>query len=222
MLSKDTPRVWELGNVNQFPLAGSATIFQGAAVGDNGLGFARSLVAGDKFLGFSESYVSALSPSSGLPGALEGDTSVRVLSNGFVQLSVTGLKATSLHSPVYASDDSSFTLSGGLNSPLGSVDRVLDNGTAIVAFGGCVATFAASHRLLFAGSHKTAGGAVMEKIALPGLLVSDIAQVTVVALGKTPCLIKAAMPTAGSLHVTFDNDPSSDHALHYIIYRAVA
>lgn len=221
MLTRDTPRVWELGEVNAWPLAPNTTIFQGAAVGDNGSGLARPLQAGDKFLGFCEAFVSNLPPSPAVPAAQGNQAAVRVLTSGLVELEVSGINATSFGAPVYASDDNSFTLNGPPNSFIGTVHRPLLTGKTIVAFGHYVRTRLPSHTLVFAGSHKTTGGNAMEKIALPGLLASDLAHVQLTAVGKKPSVIQSATTTAGSLHITFDNDPSTDHVLAYGVYRAL-
>src|SRR5579862_2829690 len=121
MLTRDTPRVWELGEVNAWPLAPNTSIFQGAAVGDNGSGLARPLQAGDKFLGFCEAFTSNLPPSPAVPAAQGSEAGARVLTSGLVELEVAGVKATSFGAPVYASDDNTFTASGPPNSFLGTV-----------------------------------------------------------------------------------------------------
>ena len=53
-LAVNKPRVYELGDINEFPVIASDIIYEGAAVGDNGSGYARPLVAGDPFRGFAE------------------------------------------------------------------------------------------------------------------------------------------------------------------------
>jgi hypothetical protein len=209
MLSKNTPRIWELGNVNEFLLTSDALIYQGAAVGDNGAGRARPLQAGDKFLGFAEKEASTR----------EGAPSVRVLSSGLVQLFIVGLKPTSVYGLVYATDDASFGLTQG--SLIGTVYRVLSNGEAIVAFGQSAYPPLAPYRLLLAGQHKTTGGHATEKIPLPGLLPNDIVQVMVAGSGKTPCTVQSATPGTGSLQVVFSGDPTTDHLLHYVVYRSM-
>jgi hypothetical protein len=222
MLTKEIPRVLDLGEVNTFVLAASTTIFRGAAVGDNGLGFARPLIAGDTFLGFCESTATNLPSSPGVPAAQGGNGKVKVLCSGRMQLMVAGLKSARVQAPVYAVDDNNFTLTAGVNSFLGAVHRVVDDTTAIVAFGHLASASQALHKVLLAGSYKTVGGGVMEKIPLPGLLTTDFVQVTPVSLGKNPCKLLYATPVLGSLHLSFDADPGTDHVLHYVIYRAVA
>ena len=52
-LAKDTPRDYQLGDMEEYPVIASDIIYEGAAVGENGSGYARPLAAGDKFLGFA-------------------------------------------------------------------------------------------------------------------------------------------------------------------------
>ena len=51
-LTTDTNRVYELGDINEFPVLGGELIYQGAAVGlEVASGYVRDLQVGDKFLG---------------------------------------------------------------------------------------------------------------------------------------------------------------------------
>lgn len=220
MLTRDTHRVWELGEVSAWPLAPNTSLFQGAAVGDNGSGFARPLQAGDPFLGFCEAFVSNLSPSPVVPAAQGSEACARVLTSGLVEIEVAGVKASSFGAPVYASDDNTFSLNG-LSSFIGTVHRPLLSGKTMVAFGHRMRSGVAPYVVVFAGSHKTTGGNALEKVALPGLSVSDVVQVQLTAVGKKPCVIQMAASAANSLHVTFDNDPATDHVVAYVVYRAV-
>jgi len=52
-LTKDTNRVYELGDINEVPVKGGVVIYQGATVGSNATGYAKPLPAGDLFLGFA-------------------------------------------------------------------------------------------------------------------------------------------------------------------------
>ena len=210
MLSKNTARIWELGQVTALSVATGFVLLQGAAVGDNGEGQARPLQAGDRFLGFCEETACS-----------DAVTWARVLSSGLVELEVAGLKPSSLQALVYASDDSSFTLSGFPNSPIGTVHRITEKGTAIVAFG-CSAVPALSlYRLISAGSHTTTGGSSLEKIPLPGLLASDGVQANLAILGKTPVSLLCATAGVNKLQLTFSADPGKDHVLHYQVMRTV-
>lgn len=119
VLTRDKPREYEVGSVNEFGIL-PGIIYEGAAVGDNGEGRARSLMAGDKFLGFCEQIT-------------RGET-VRVKSNGLIQLPVAGVTHASFGVPVYASGEDTFTLIATDNSLIGKIYRVLANDHAIVAF----------------------------------------------------------------------------------------
>jgi len=128
-LAVNKPRPYELGSIQEYPMVAADVIYEGAAVGENGAGFARPLVAGDPFLGFAESVV-----DNSLGAA--GDRRVRVKRFGQVQIPVTGAAAiTANDGPVvYASDDDTFTLTAGANSPIGRVSRWVESGVCVVAF----------------------------------------------------------------------------------------
>ena len=209
MLSKHTPRVWELGQATALRVAAGSILFQGAAIGDNGEGQARSLQAGDCFLGFSEDTACS-----------DAITWVRVLTSGSVELEVAGLKASSLQAVVYASDDSNFTLSGFPNSPIGRVHRITESGTAIVAFGCSTAPQLSPYQLITAGSHTTSGGSPTEKIPLAGLLASDLMHTSIAVLGKTPVSLLCSTAGVNKLQLTFSSDPGKDHVVQYFIFRA--
>ena len=54
-LAADTPRVYELGDVNEIAVIASEIIYEGSAVGVvNGTGHARPLAATDTFAGFAQ------------------------------------------------------------------------------------------------------------------------------------------------------------------------
>src|SRR3990167_742490 len=126
-LAKDTPRDYELGQINEFPVIATDIIYEGAAVGLNGSGYARPLTAGDKFLGFCEQ----LADNS--TGAA-GDKKVRVAVEGKIKLSISGLAITDVGKPVFASDDDTFTLTQSTNSFIGRVHRYESSGVGIVEF----------------------------------------------------------------------------------------
>lgn len=126
-LAKDTPRAWELGSINELPVVAADIIYEGAAVGDNGSGYARPLVAADPFRGFAESNADNSAGSA-------GDKNVRVREYGKVQLAISGLAITDVGKPVYASDDDTFTLTATSNSHIGRVVRFVSTGVGIVAF----------------------------------------------------------------------------------------
>jgi hypothetical protein len=111
-LAVDTPRAWVLGDYESYPVIANDIIYEGAAVGDNGSGYARPLVAGDPFLGFAEINVDNT-------GGSAGDKRVRVKREGALQVAVTSVAITDVGKPVYASDDATFLLTQSTNSLIG-------------------------------------------------------------------------------------------------------
>lgn len=91
------------------------TIYEGAAVGDNGSGYARPLVAADPFLGF------AFETADNESGAA-GDKRCKVRSEGYIEIPVVGATGVDdIGESVYASDDDTFTLTSTSNSLIGTV-----------------------------------------------------------------------------------------------------
>jgi hypothetical protein len=127
-LAADTPRAYQLGEIEEYPVIASDIIFEGAAVGENGSGYSRPLVAADPFQGFAERKADN---SAGGAGAIN----VRVKTRGRVQLAITSIAITANDRPaVYASDDNTFTLTATSNSLIGYVSRWVSTGVAIVEF----------------------------------------------------------------------------------------
>ncbi len=127
-LAANLPRTYEGGDINAHPVIASDIIYEGAAVGDNGSGYARPLVAGDKFLGFSET---KYDNSAGVAGAIYA----RCKERGRVKLTVTGASAlTDKGANVYASDDNTFTLTKGSNTWIGRVHRWEVSTTCVVEY----------------------------------------------------------------------------------------
>lgn len=127
-LAADTARDFQLGDIEEYPVIDSDIIYEGAAVGENGSGYARPLQAGDAFLGFCEQNVDNSAGAA-------GDKTVRVRTRGRVKLSIAALAITANdRPPVYASDDDTFTLTASTNSLIGYVSRWVSTGVGIVEF----------------------------------------------------------------------------------------
>lgn len=126
-LAANSLRTYELGEINELPVVATDIIYEGAAVGDNGSGYARPLVAGDPFRGFAESKADNSAGSA-------GDINVRVLSKGKIKLAITSLAITDVGKDVYASDDDTFTLTASTNTRIGYVYRWISTGYGIIAF----------------------------------------------------------------------------------------
>jgi hypothetical protein len=126
-LAADKSRTFELGDINELPVIASDIIYEGAAVGMNGSGYARPLTAGDQFVGFAEQNVDNSAGAA-------GDKTVRVLTKGFIKLSIGSLAITDIGKPVYASDDDTFTLTESTNSHVGRVHRFISTGVGVLSF----------------------------------------------------------------------------------------
>lgn len=128
-LAQDAPRNFMLGDIEEYPVIAGDIIYMGAAVGENGSGYARPLQAGDPFLGFAEVR------ADNADGAA-GDRTVRVYRRGRMRLEVAGANAITANdgAPVYAADDDTFTLTANSNSLIGVVSRWISGTTCIVEF----------------------------------------------------------------------------------------
>lgn len=126
-LSKDQPRDYHEGDFNELPMIASDIIYQGAAVGDNGSGYARPLQADDPFRGF------AIAQADNAAGA-QAAVDVRVRHRGQIKLAIGSLAITDVGAAVYASDDNTFTKVSTSNSYIGRVVRFVSAGIGIVEF----------------------------------------------------------------------------------------
>lgn len=126
-LAADKVRTIEIGDINELPVIAADIIYEGAAVGDNGSGYARPLVAGDPFRGFAERKVDNSAGAA-------GDLRVRLRRFGLIQLPITSLAITDVGKDVFASDDDTFTLTQGSNTRIGYVERCVSTGVGIIAF----------------------------------------------------------------------------------------
>lgn len=127
-LTKDEIRAYELGEFNDLPVIEADIIYEGGAVGDNGSGYARPLVAADPFLGICARKADNSSGSN-------GDKNVHVRERGKIILEVVGVTGVgNVGDIVYASDDDTFTLSSSGNSSIGKVARHISGTKCVVAF----------------------------------------------------------------------------------------
>jgi len=135
-LAADTPRDFQLGDLEDYPVIAADIIYEGAAVGENGSGYSRPLQAGDAFQGFCLEHVDNSAGSA-------GDKRVHVRTRGRVKLAISSIGITANdRAPVYASDDNTFTLTRGSNSFVGVVSHWVSTGIAVVEFD---AALAAAH-----------------------------------------------------------------------------
>lgn len=126
-LAANAPSVYSLGDYTQVPVIAADIIYTGAAVGENGAGYARPLAGGDRFLGFAKEQADN---AAGAAGA----AAITVAKRGSIQLAITGLVITDIGLPVYASDDAAFSLSPVGGTFVGFVSRFVSSAVGVVDF----------------------------------------------------------------------------------------
>lgn len=127
-LAANTPRAYELGDLDDIPVIASDIIYEGAAVGSvDGTGHARPLTSVDKFRGFA---TEKADNSAGAAAAIN----VNVRKRGQIQLSVSGAVITDIGQPVYATDDNTFVFLPTGAVFIGFVKRFVSSGVVIVDF----------------------------------------------------------------------------------------
>lgn len=115
-LAANSPQVLVTGDMNAVGIIAADTVYEGAMVGDNGAGYGRPLVAGDRFLGHAIAQVANESGSA-------GDKNIRLRTGRYrLVCALIGL-ITDVGQPVYASDDATLTFDGGGNSYVGKIKR---------------------------------------------------------------------------------------------------
>ena len=128
-LIKDTQRIYELGDINEYPVQAGQLIYQGAAIGlDPADGYAKGLEPGDRFLGFAEDMVDNAN-------GFDGQKRVRVKKRGSIILEVAGMGPTFIGKSVYATNDGTFTISNvGAAVYIGQISRLDHDENALVEF----------------------------------------------------------------------------------------
>ena len=81
---------------------------------------------------------------------------------------------------------------------------------------------APSHVVKYAGKFTTLGGDANEAISVAGVAATDVVLVTVQTAGGTPRTIVSAIPATNAINVVMSGDPSTDHILSYVVFRAAA
>jgi len=125
--TKNNTVTYETALINEFGLAASEKVFNGTFIGDNGSGYARPLVAGDRFLGISQDYVDNSNGSA-------GDLNIKVRFDCFAVWILSSLAIDDVGKDVYATDDLTLTLTKGSNTRVGYVHRWKETGVGIIHF----------------------------------------------------------------------------------------
>lgn len=124
-LSADTPRTYELGDINELTVAASVTVYEGA--------FTFALKADGTAVVASPAISTHAFAGIAIEKATAGNR-VRVKDRGKVVMPVTGASAASVGTIVYASDDGTLTLTASTNVPVGYVSRHITSTTCLVEF----------------------------------------------------------------------------------------
>ena len=130
-LTTDTPMKTSQGFLNAIGIIASDTVYEGAMVGFNKVGYGRPLTAGDIFMGHCITKVANESGDA-------GDLDITVRAGRYrMQVTLTCL-VSDVGQPVYASDDSALTMVGASSTTIytyvGEVTRYLTATTAEVEF----------------------------------------------------------------------------------------
>jgi len=150
-LAANTPRDFEIGELNNIPVIASDIIWEGAAVGIvTATGHAQPLTSSDTFVGFA---LNKADNSAGAAAAIN----VEVAKKGDVSLAVSGAVITDVGQPVYATDDNVFVFSPVGAVFIGFVKRFVSSGVVIVSFdaGVYVDPYAAEFRELKSDDYTT-------------------------------------------------------------------
>jgi len=121
-LAADSPQVLVTGDMNAIGIIADDIVYEGSMVGDNGAGYGRPLVAGDKFLGHNIFKVD----NATIAGAA-GAKNLRIRTGVYSMVcDLVGL-ITDVGQPVYASDDATLTFAASIaavkNSYVGRISR---------------------------------------------------------------------------------------------------
>jgi hypothetical protein len=119
------------------------------------------------------------------------------------------------------------TANGAVYYNTGSVTSCTFTMVGTVAAGSVVLAnlatgIAPSHVVKFAGKHTTAGGSATEAFTVTGVAATDIVVATLQTKGASPQTIVTTAPTLNTITVVFSADPSTDHVVSYVVYRAAS
>ncbi|MFA5321999.1 MAG: hypothetical protein WC373_04940 [Smithella sp.] len=124
--TKDVPLDRKLGEQNALPVKASTKIYEGAMVGISA-GYARGLVAGDPFHGH------AIRQADNSASTTDGAININVLSGIYeLQVTLVSVAVADVGKAVYASDDSTYTLTKGQNTRVGRIVSYVTTNTCIV------------------------------------------------------------------------------------------
>ena len=205
------------GDVQEYDVAASATIYAGSLVMLKSDGYATPAAAASGNKGVVGWATAKVDNSAGADAALQV-----WVQEGEILCVGTTLEAEDVGGPVYAEDDQTIDETGAINEPRAGILTEIVSATSGYVKVGLGRKDGASHRLIAAGEATTAGGDATESITVTGALATDLAHVTIHTVGSSPVTILTSLATADALTVVFSADPSTDHVVTYSVIRAVA
>ena len=206
-------------------------IYRGALLKHNAAGYLAPCAteAGAKFAGIAEEKVDN-------SGGSAGDKDCKFKTKGVYLLTGTGFAQTDVGELVYASDDQTITKtqSGNLQQ-VGRIVKFVSStqvwvelmaGASIlgdaVELAELDSGITPSHVVKFAGEFTTVGGDTDETISVPGVVATDLVVVTMHTAGASPVTIVDASAGTDQIDVDMSADPSNDHVLTYVVFRAAS
>ncbi len=173
------------------------------------------------------------------------DLVVRYWTTGVFPMTISGAGQGDVGSDVYATDDDLVTttwadglqkvgrivgfisstsvwvqIAGAAGSDsIVTTDEIADSAVTLAKLD---AGITPSHVVKYAGEHTTVGGAAAEAITVAGVLATDLVVCTLHTVGASPQTILTSVASVDTITATFSADPSNDHVLTYVVYRAAA
>lgn len=177
-----------------------------------------------RYVSSTQVWVSILGSNSDLGSAVE--VSEVTLAEGNVLLG----NASGVGSALDASGDAKILIGNGttITSVAVSGDVTISNSGAVTIAAGAVelsmlaSAISPSHVVKYAGTFTTVGGDAAETISVAGVVATDIVQVMIKTEGASPVTCDAAAAATDQIDVTMSADPSNDHVLQYVVFRATS
>lgn len=127
-LSANAPVQRAIGDLNELPVAASATIYEGSMCTKNSSGYVNVLAVSERFAGHAFAKVDN---SSGLDGAKK----VKLYKGKYcLEVTLSGVAVTDVGKNVYATDDATLSLTRTDGVFVGKVARYVTTNTCVVEF----------------------------------------------------------------------------------------
>ena len=202
----DSPLTFGLGNLNSIPIIASDIVYEGSLVGDNGAGYGRPLVAGDRFVGHAKC------KCDNSASATAGAKDIQLIGTRYRMVVDLVALITDVGQPVYASDDATLSLAAAItttaNSFVGVITRYVSATQMEVEFrpGECDEFGPNRARVVKSANYTTLdtdNGKIIH-VDTSAVVITLIAtvkgyEITIVNAGASAATIITATPDAGDL-----------------------